>query len=72
MRSVRRSHIWGRAAAPGLTVDVTLLLGAHDGHQVSPQQATVLLRHLPAQTLAEVSVAETLKLVPAWLASLKV
>lgn len=70
MRSVKHSHIGGQAPAPGLTVDVSLLLRAHDGHQMSPQHATVLLSNLPAQTLAEVSVAETLKLVPAWLTPL--
>ena len=54
------------------TVDVTLLLRGHDGHQVSSQHATVLLRHLPAQALAEVSVAETLELIPAWFTSLHI
>ena len=54
------------------TVDEALLLGGHDGHQVSAQHATVLLGHLPAQTLAGVTVAETVELLPAWLALLKV
>lgn len=60
------------AAGPGLTVDVALFLRAQDGHQVSSQHATVLLRNLPAQTLAEMSVAEALELIPTWLASLQV
>lgn len=34
--------------------------------------AAVLLGHLPAQTLAEVSVAEAVELVPAWFAVLQV
>lgn len=72
MCSANLSHIWGRAAGPWLTVDVSLFLRAHDGHQMSSQHATVLLSNLPAQTLAEVSVAETLKLVPTGLASLQV
>lgn len=62
----------GKAPGAGLTVDVALLLGAHDGHQVSSQHAAVLLSDLPAQALAEMSVAETLKLIPAWLAALQV
>lgn len=60
------------AAGPGLTVDVALFLRAQDGHQVSSQHATVLLRNLPAQTLAEMSVAEALELIPTWLAPLQV
>lgn len=55
-----------------ITVQVRLLLRAHDGHQVSSQHAAVLLGHLPAQTLAEVSVAETLELVPAQFTSLQI
>lgn len=46
------------------TVDVTLFLRGHDGHQMSSQHAAVLLCDLPAQTLAEVSVAETVELIP--------
>ena len=46
------------------TVDVALFLWSYDGHQMSSQHAAVQLRHLPAQTLAEVSVAETMKLIP--------
>lgn len=71
MLSQSFTHV-GKAAGPGLTVDVVLLLGAHDGHQVSSQHAAVLLGDLPAQTLAEMSVAETLELIPACLASLQV
>lgn len=57
-------------AAP--TVDVVLLLRGHDGHQVSSLHAAVLLGHLPALTLAEVSIAKTTKLVPARVTSLQV
>lgn len=49
-----------------------LLLGGHDGDQVGPQHATVLLRNLPAETLAKVSVAEPLELVPTRLALLHI
>lgn len=70
-RAQRLSHT-GKAAGAGLTADVTLLLGAHDGHQVGSQHATVLLSNLPAQALAEMSVAEPLKLIPTRLASLQV
>lgn len=54
------------------TIDVILFLRGHDGHQVSSLHATVLLCHLPAQTLAEVSVTEAMKLIPAWLTSLHI
>lgn len=39
---------------------------------MSSQHTTVLLCNLPAETLAKVSVAETLELVPTWLALLDI
>lgn len=39
---------------------------------MSSQHTAVLLCNLPAQTLAKVSVAETLELVPTWLALLDI
>lgn len=54
------------------TIDVSLFLRGYDGHQMSSQQATVLLCDLPAQTLTEVSVAETVELIPTWFTSLQV
>lgn len=71
-RQVNHSLIWDKPWGSEPTVDVTLLLRGHDGHQVSSQHATVLLRNLPAQTLAEVSVAETVELIPTWLTLLHV
>lgn len=54
------------------TVKVTLFLRGHDGHQMGPQYTTVLLCNLPAQTLAEVSITETMELVPSWFTLLQV
>ena len=57
--------------AVNVTVDIILLLRGHNGHQVSSHLATVLLCSLPAKTLAEVTIAETMKFVPAWFTLLK-
>lgn len=54
------------------TVDVSLFFRGYYGHQVSSHHAAMLLCSLPAQTLAEVSIAETVKFIPARFTSLPV
>ncbi len=47
------------------TVDVVLLLRGHDREQMSSTHAAVLLRHLPALPLGEVTITKALKRLPA-------
>lgn len=54
------------------TVDVLLFLRGHDGQQVTPTRAAVLLSSIPALPAAEVAITEALKLVPARFANLQV
>lgn len=54
------------------TVDVPLFLRGHDGQQVTPTRAAVLLSSIPALPAAEVTITEALKLVPARFANLQV
>lgn len=54
------------------TVDVSLFFRGHYGHQVSSHHTAMLLCSLPALTLAEVSIAETVKFIPARFTSLPV
>lgn len=62
-----RGRRWWR-----VTVDVLLLLGGHHRHQVTSARTAVALSGVPAQTHGEVSVAETLELVPARITQVQV